>query len=416
MTHSVRFVWLALATLAAWWSAEHVASAESKLKLEKGELIVLIVNTLAERMGLFGNFESFLAITAPDLELTLRCMGWSADTPTIQPRPLNFGDMHTHLSEQKADVIFLCFGMNESFEGIVGLPKFTSELQGIIDAMKEHKYNGESAPRLVLVSPIPHENMGGEMPDPTEHNAQLKAYTESMRQVAEQNSLPFVDLYKTVLPVMEKNEHKLTFNGIHVTAYGDWVVSHIMMDQLGMTAEPLTVEADASTNIVNAKGAEIRGIAAADGNLSFQVIAERLPAPPGPDDTSTPAALEDRQPKVVLKNLRPGKYALHVNGERVVAADSDRWAAGVPIASGPLRTPAAELRDLINDKNQQFFFRWRAVNGEYIYGRRKEPFGVISFPPEMKKLDEMVAERDGKIHDSSQAKPTFTLEIVPAVD
>ena len=388
------------------------ADKTAKVKLEKGDRIVLIGNTFAERMGRFGNFETLLATRLPDLQLTLRCMGWSADTPTIQPRPLNFGDMHTHLTEQKADVILLCFGMNESFEGAIGLPKFLTELQSIIEAMQTHKYNGESGPRLAIISPIPHENMGGEMPDPAEHNAQLKAYTEGMRQVAEKNGIPFVDLFSTVQPLMTADGPKLTFNGIHLTAFGDWAVAQVLADELGITGEPLKIEVDTTTNIVTAKGAEIRGVTAADGNLSFQVTTERLAPPPAPDNGPTPKALASKQPTVVVKNLKAGKYALHVNGERVAAADHERWAAGLPVASGPLRAAAADLRELVNDKNQQFFFRWRAVNGEYIYGRRKEPFGVISFPPEMKKLDEMVHERDGKIHDQSDEKQSFTVEIV----
>ena len=394
----------------------NAADGATKLKLERGDRIVLIGNTFAERMGRFGNFETLLATRLPELQLTLRCMGWSADTPTIQPRPLNFGDMHTHLAEQKADVVLLCFGMNESFEGAIGLPKFLSELQSLIESMQTHKYNGESAPRLAVISPIPHENMGGEMPDPAEHNAQLKAYTEGMRQVAEKNGLTFVDLYNTVQPLMTAEGPKLTFNGIHLTAFGDWVVAQVLADELGIAGEPLKIEVDTTTNIVTAKGAEIRGVTATDGNLSFQLRTEKLSPPPAPDNQPTPKVLVEKQPTIVVKNLKAGNYALHINGERVAAAKSDRWAAGLPVESGPLRAAAADLRELVNDKNQQFFFRWRAVNGEYIYGRRKEPFGVISFPPEMKKLDEMVHERDGKIHDQSDEKQSFTLEILRTAD
>ena len=44
----------------------------------------------------------------------------------------------------------------------------------------------------------------------------------------------------------------------------------------------------------------------------------------------------------------------------------------------------------VAEKNRQFFMRWRAVNGEYIYGRRKEPFGVANFPGEMEQLERQV--------------------------
>ncbi len=48
-------------------------------------------------------------------------------------------------------------------------------------------------------------------------------------------------------------------------------------------------------------------------------------------------------------------------------------------------------------KNETFFLRWRAVNGEYIYGRRKKPYGVITFPSEMKAYDQMVTRYDQEI-------------------
>ncbi|MGY8690121.1 MAG: hypothetical protein ACKVHP_20590, partial [Verrucomicrobiales bacterium] len=56
------------------------------------------------------------------------------------------------------------------------------------------------------------------------------------------------------------------------------------------------------------------------------------------------------------------------------------------------------LRKLVVEKNKQFFFRWRPINGEYVFGRRRTPFGVVSFPPEMEQLDNGVAELEQRIH------------------
>ncbi|HTE17962.1 MAG TPA: hypothetical protein VK689_06240, partial [Armatimonadota bacterium] len=44
-----------------------------------------------------------------------------------------------------------------------------------------------------------------------------------------------------------------------------------------------------------------------------------------------------------------------------------------------------------------FFHRWRPVNGEYVFGRRKEPFGVKDFPPEMRQLEAQIAGRERRI-------------------
>ncbi len=51
----------------------------------------------------------------------------------------------------------------------------------------------------------------------------------------------------------------------------------------------------------------------------------------------------------------------------------------------------------VNEKNLQHWYDYRAVNGYYIYGGRKEPFGVVNFPAEFEKLRNMVAVRDERI-------------------
>ena len=58
----------------------------------------------------------------------------------------------------------------------------------------------------------------------------------------------------------------------------------------------------------------------------------------------------------------------------------------------------------VQEKNLQFFRDYRAVNGFYIYGGRKEPFGVVNFPAEFKKLRAMTALRDARIWDVAQGK------------
>ena len=95
---------------------------------------------------------------------------------------------------------------------------------------------------------------------------------------------------------------------------------------------------------------------------------------------------------------------IHLNedGDRVVACllmealglergDSMRDATAVQ------RKQLDALREMIRDKNQQFFYRFRFLNAEYVVGRRLEPFGSVNFPPEMKQLDQMVADRDKAI-------------------
>ena len=68
------------------------AAATPALELRKGDRVVLVGNTLAERMQLFNHFETLLHARFAELQLVVRNLGWSGDTITLQPRPLNFGD------------------------------------------------------------------------------------------------------------------------------------------------------------------------------------------------------------------------------------------------------------------------------------------------------------------------------------
>ncbi len=59
----------------------------------------------------------------------------------------------------------------------------------------------------------------------------------------------------------------------------------------------------------------------------------------------------------------------------------------------------------VAEKNLQFFYDYRAVNGCYIYGGRKAPFGVVNFPAEFAKLRKMIQNRERRIWAIAQGKP-----------
>ena len=136
------------------------AAEGDRLELKKGDRIVLVGNTLAERMQYFGNFETLLYSRFPDLDLIVHDLGWSADELTLRPRSAHFEDHGHELKDEKPDVVIAAFGFNESFAGPVGLAKFKKDLEAFVQSTTSTKYNGKAAPRLVLLSPIAQEDLG----------------------------------------------------------------------------------------------------------------------------------------------------------------------------------------------------------------------------------------------------------------
>jgi putative heme-binding domain-containing protein len=209
------------------------AAAEAKsaatLEIRAGDHLCLIGNTLADRMQHDGWLETLLQRRFPKHELTIRNLGFSGDELTLRLRSADFGSPDQWLTRCHADVIFAFFGYNESFAGPAGLDQFKKDLTDFIRHTLGQKYNGQGAPRLVLFSPIAHEDLHDRnLPDGRENNKRLEPYTAAMATVARAQHVPFVDLFEPTQELYAKAAKPLTINGIHLTEEGNRQLAHVI--------------------------------------------------------------------------------------------------------------------------------------------------------------------------------------------
>ncbi|EDL56595.1 SGNH/GDSL hydrolase family protein [Gimesia maris] len=375
------------------------------LKLQEGDRVVFIGNTFADQLRMNNYLETLLTSQADVPGLTFRNLAWSGDTLTLRPRPLNFGSLDDHLKAQRADVIIACFGMNESFDGEAGLAEYTKAWEQFLQHLASQKYNGKSAPRVVIISPIAHENMGPPLPDPIKHNESLAAYTQAMQTVAERYQIPFVDLFSESKKMMQENvSQKLTRNGIHLNEYGYWAMSHFIAEQLlGRKLESPLVMIDVSQKQIQATHAKVSDSKFQPDQIEFTLQAESLPLPAPPQASIPDSGLLEKQPRLTVKNLPEGKYRLLVNGTQVTEARHSDWSRGLLLLNLPSQERVRELRSNIDRKNELFFYVYRAHNAEYVFGRRTKPFGAVSFPPEMETFGNLIEAREAAV--KKQARP-----------
>lgn len=386
-------------------AAEQVQSPSKRLVLQEGDRIVFIGNTFADQLRLYNYLETLLTAQAPVSKLSFRNLAWSGDTLTLQPRPLNFGSLDDHLTAEKADVIIACFGMNESFAGPSEVKAYREHWEQFLKHLKSKKYNGSTAPRVVILSPIAHENMGPLLPDPADHNQSLAAYTKTMQSVAEEHQLPFVDLYHATSRLMEANpSQKLTHNGIHLNQYGYWAVSQLIADSLlakEVTSPQLVI--DLKSQKIETTNAAVSQQKLKSDQIEFTVKPLLLPIPAPPEGAIADSDLLARQPRLSVKQLPEGNYRLVVGGTVIVTGSASDWDRGIVLLNLPSQVQVADLRSTINRKNELFFYVYRAHNAEYIFGRRTKPFGAVSFPPEMETFEELIQSREKTIQE--QARP-----------
>jgi putative heme-binding domain-containing protein len=233
------------------------------LELRPHDHICLIGNALPERMQHFGWLETYIHARYPNHELVFRNLGYSGDevngyrdlysrmrsmdfgsqdqwlagkAPIPQPSKLNKNapvrPNRFQFTDTRADVIFAFYGYNESFAGKPGLDKFKHDLAAFIKHTLSQRYNGKSAPRLVLFSPIAHEDLRDpNLPDGKEDNTRIVLYVRAMEEVAKADGVFFVNLFEphpeAVLEIQKiaRPHQHLTTNGIHLNEPGDRVVA-----------------------------------------------------------------------------------------------------------------------------------------------------------------------------------------------
>jgi hypothetical protein len=201
-------------------------SAQS-LELKQGDHICIIGNALGDRMQHHGWLETLIVSRFPDKDLVFRNLAVSGDEITFRHRSESFGTPDEWLTRCKADAVFAMFGFNESFAGEAELAKFKGDMDTFIKETLKKDYSGKGSPRLVIFSPLAVEKLNDpNLPDAAKSNANLKVYAAAMGEVAKTNKVPFVDLFAISEKAYGGSSKPYTFNGMHLTEYGEGPRSH----------------------------------------------------------------------------------------------------------------------------------------------------------------------------------------------
>jgi len=234
-------------------------SQPAALTVKPGEHIVLLGGGLGSRMSNYGHFETEMQLRYPDNKLFIRNMCDPGDTPGFRPRSARnspwafpgakqfqgeyanpsdsqgaFPSDDEWLTNLKTDVILGFFGNSESEQGEAGLANFRAELVAFIQHTKAQKYNGKTAPQLVLVSPTAVQDLSAslDVPDGKERNKNLLLYTNTMREVATQNDVLFVDTFAPSQNWYAESNAPLTIDGLQLNDAGYKKLAGLLTDEV----------------------------------------------------------------------------------------------------------------------------------------------------------------------------------------
>jgi lysophospholipase L1-like esterase len=382
--------------------------------LKDGERVALVGNTFFEREQTYSYLETLLATRFPDRNIAFRNLGWSGDTvfgtarAYFEQPDAGFERLKRHVTEVKPTVLFVCYGMGESFDGPGGLEGFVKGYNRLLDMLKE-----QSAPdaRIVLISPIRHEALGEPYPDPTQHNESLHLYTEAIARIAGERGARYIDLYNHLIPPMDatsKPVFHFTDNGIHLNPAGYFRAALEIERQLGYGPRGWRVSVDLSKGTIGSIGGKA-SLARSEPPVAAAVTVDAAIAPA--PDVSEGGAVGPAAPGLTVTGLPPGNYALKSGTHTLGKASADEWAKGIELHSDN-HDPAVErvekLRKLLVSKNVQYFNKYRPANETYIFLFRKGEQGRNAV--EIPQFDAPIAQLEAELAKLRAPEPvTYTL-------
>jgi putative heme-binding domain-containing protein len=269
-------------------------------EIKDGDRVLFLGDTLLEREGSYGYFETRMQEQFADRRFIVRNLAFSADTPlgwsrsSFDPAAKGFERLKEQIAMVKPTVVFLGYGMAASLQEItdrsndptlnpdpvrygvepMSAPRFKKELAQLMDAITEisgapaaAETDPKPSPvRFVLLGPIPHEDLRElkpGLPDPASHNQLLDQYTKAIEDLAKERGARFVALDKLfpIKPIkldwttgqgteVVGSPMHLTDNGIHLTETGYDVFSRTLASDFAWKVEgagslPVSPEAKA---------------------------------------------------------------------------------------------------------------------------------------------------------------------------
>lgn len=389
---------------------DQASRAAPALELEDGDRVVFVGDALFEREGELGYLETELTERWPERRITFRNLGWTGDTVWGDSRAFfesareGFQRRTEAVLGLKPSVIFLSYGMNESFGGRQGLDRFEEGLRALLEALEP------SGARMVLISPIVHERLGPPLPDPGSHNKDLARYRDVMAKVAQERKLWFVDLFGAGVGDGRRPKtaafHPETMDGIHLNRLGYARAAEVIMRGINAIEPPIwnaVIDAEEPAKVVPHifNIAAIKELESTAQGLRFESRANRLPCPPLPAEL--PDVLRDDYCRMRVLDLPKGRYALKIDGKLYASADAEGWNEGVALHDSPDRRQSEALRRAIVEKNALYFHRQRPENMTYLYGFRKHEQGQNA--AEVPRFDALVESAEARVSELKKPVP-----------
>lgn len=334
----------------------------SPFELKNGDKVVFLGNSIFENEFQFGYLELALTTRFPGRNVTFKNLGWTGDNVWGEARstytnpPTPYQHLMNQLTSAKPTLIFIAYGGVEAQEGEAGLARFKEGYNKLLDKIDE------LGAKAILLSPIPvmYNDTAAHV---VKRNAELERYAGEISKIASARNKQFIDIYK---PIQEKAKStEILENGVHLNESGYYYLAQVLENGLGQPARGSQANITVSKNGAEAP-APVKIQSAKEGQIQFTIEEKYLALPVPAHEKAT--AGQNRTFKIA--GLKKGFYSLTADNQEIITASAKEWAEGVVVSQGPDYYQVKQVQEMIQRKNDQFFFQYRPLNRTYILGFR----------------------------------------------
>lgn len=381
--------------------AAAVPATAADFPLKDGDIWVMAGDSITAQHLHSNYFEAFCFARYPNLKFAFRNSGVGGHTI-----PSTLARFDYDIAAWKPTVVSVELGMNDS--GSTPTEKFVGNMGMMLERIRSIK----ARPVILSASPV---NDGTTMAKLAGRNQRLHEYADALKPFAAKEQVPYADQFHMLLDVWGKNKAEngvnLTGDAVHPGAPGQLMMAAALLKALDADGFVSNVALDASGKVVDAKGCKVTDAKAEAGKLEFDRLDERLPFPI-PDNARTvlpldPTILQLSQYTLKVTGLKPGSYALRINGIPAGTMTSENLSAGINLTALPALPDSKEVNPITGQgrailaavaAKEGIVNNWRALSRKAI-----APGAGAELKDQLAALTKSVEEADAKIRDA--AKP-----------
>ncbi len=398
----------------------------SDFAIRDGDRVVFLGDSITEQRLYTTYIEAYALTRHPRWKMSFRNVGWGGDTSWLRQRTRpDEGRLFAAEGKDLDAMVEDSVGRGLGRDVLPLKPTFVTVKFG----MNDHSYQtfrpdifraysrsqteiaqvlAGAGARVAFLTPQPIEDKRPD-PDKDARNQSLRRFSDGLKDIAAANNALFVDQFGPYMDRMlaERATDPKAFIGggdaVHPGPAGQTLMAWIVLKGLGATPQVSEVDIEVASKSVRATSCQVDNLAFADGGVAFDRLDEALPMPVDPRAESAlglaPVLDELSRYTVRVAGLSEGAYAITVDGEAATRATAAELSKGVNLSqsAGPVTRQAREVLDLVFQKNNRFFERWRRVQlysppdwaaGPEIENRRAA---------ELKRIDDEIAADEARI-------------------